>query len=65
MFLSCRPFVAIITLLTSLVGVKVTSVSWLGQDIMRISVKRILCISEKRICVFLLRGYSVFFRERM
>ena len=30
MFLSCRPFVAI-TLSTGLVGVEVTSVSWLGQ----------------------------------
>ena len=30
MFLSCRPFV-VITLSTSLVGVEVTSVSWLGQ----------------------------------
>ena len=32
MFLSCRPFVAITTLSTGLVGVEVTSVSWLGQD---------------------------------
>ena len=31
MFLSCRPFVAITTLSTGLVGVDVTSVSWLGQ----------------------------------
>jgi hypothetical protein len=31
MFLSCRPFVVITTLSTGLVGVKVTSVSWLGQ----------------------------------
>ena len=31
MFLSCRPFVAITTLSTGLVGVEVTSVSWLGQ----------------------------------
>ena len=31
MFLSCRPFVVITTLSTSLVGVEVTSVSWLGQ----------------------------------
>ena len=30
MFLSCRPFVAITTLSTGLVGVEVTSVSWLG-----------------------------------
>ena len=30
-FLSCRPFVAITTLATGLVGVEVTSVSWLGQ----------------------------------
>ena len=30
MFLSCRPFV-VITLSTGLVGVEVTSVSWLGQ----------------------------------
>ena len=30
-FLSCRPFVAITTLTTGLVGVEVTSVSWLGQ----------------------------------
>ena len=29
MFLSCRPFVAITTLTTGLVGVEVTSVSWL------------------------------------
>ena len=29
MFLSCRPFVAITTLSTGLVGVEVTSVSWL------------------------------------
>ena len=31
MFLSCRPFVVITTLSTGLVGVEVTSVSWL-QD---------------------------------
>ena len=31
MFLSCRPFVAITTLSKGLVGVEVTSVSWLGQ----------------------------------
>ena len=31
MFLSCKPFVAITTLSTGLVGVEVTSVSWLGQ----------------------------------
>ena len=31
MFLSCRPFVAITTLSTGLVGVEVTSVFWLGQ----------------------------------
>ena len=31
MLLSCRPFVAITTLSTGLVGVEVTSVSWLGQ----------------------------------
>ena len=31
MFLSCRSFVAITTLATGLVGVEVTSVSWLGQ----------------------------------
>ena len=31
MCLSCRPFVAITTLSTGLVGVEVTSVSWLGQ----------------------------------
>ena len=31
MFLSCRPFVAITTLSTGLVGVEVTSGSWLGQ----------------------------------
>ena len=31
MFLSCGPFVAITTLSTGLVGVEVTSVSWLGQ----------------------------------
>ena len=31
MFLSCRPFVLITTLSTGLVGVEVTSVSWLGQ----------------------------------
>ena len=30
-FLSCRPFVAITTLSTGLVGVEVTFVSWLGQ----------------------------------
>ena len=30
-FLSCRPFVVNITFLTGLVGVEVTSVSWLGQ----------------------------------
>ena len=30
-FLSCRPFVAITTLSTGLVGVEVTSVPWLGQ----------------------------------
>ena len=31
MFLSCRPFNVITTLSTGLVGVEVTSVSWLGQ----------------------------------
>ena len=31
MFLSCRPFVVITTLSTGLVGVEVTSISWLGQ----------------------------------
>ena len=31
MFLSCRPFVVMTTLSTGLVGVEVTSVSWLGQ----------------------------------
>ena len=31
-FLSCRPFVAITTLSTGLVGVEVTSVSRLGQE---------------------------------
>ena len=31
MFLSCRPFVVITTFSTGLVGVEVTSVSWLGQ----------------------------------
>ena len=31
MSLSCRPFVAKTTLSTGLVGVEVTSVSWLGQ----------------------------------
>ena len=31
MFLSCRPLVVITTLSTGLVGVEVTSVSWLGQ----------------------------------
>ena len=31
MFLSCRPFVVITKLSTGLVGVEVTSVSWLGQ----------------------------------
>ena len=31
MLLSCRPFVAITTLSTGLVGVEVISVSWLGQ----------------------------------
>ena len=30
-FLSCRLFVAITTLSTGLVGVEVTSISWLGQ----------------------------------
>ena len=30
LFLSCRPFV-VITLSTGLVGIEVTSVSWLGQ----------------------------------
>ena len=30
-FLSCRPFVVNTTFSTGLVGVKVTSVSWLGQ----------------------------------
>jgi len=33
MFLSCRPFVAITTLSTGLVGVEVTSVSWLGTTV--------------------------------
>ena len=33
MFLSCRPFVAITTLSTDLVGVEVTSVSWLGLEV--------------------------------
>ena len=32
MFLSCWPFVAVTTLSTGLVGVEVTSVSWLGQE---------------------------------
>ena len=32
-FLSCRPFVAITTLSTGPVGVEVTSVSWLRQEI--------------------------------
>ena len=31
MFLSCRPFVVNTTFLTGLVGVEVSSVSWLGQ----------------------------------
>ena len=31
LFLSCKPFVVITTLSTGLVGVEVTSVSWLGQ----------------------------------
>ena len=31
MFLSCRPFVTITTFSTGLVGVEVTSVSWLGE----------------------------------
>ena len=31
MFLSCRPLVAITKLSTGLLGVEVTSVSWLGQ----------------------------------
>ena len=31
MFLSCTPFVVITTLSTGLVGVEITSVSWLGQ----------------------------------
>ena len=31
LFLSCRPFVVITILSTGLVGVEVTSVSWLGQ----------------------------------
>ena len=31
LFLSCRPFVVITTFSTGLVGVEVTSVSWLGQ----------------------------------
>ena len=31
MFLSCRPFVVNTTFSTGLVGVVVTSVSWLGQ----------------------------------
>ena len=30
LFVSCRPFVVITTLSTGLVGVEVTSVSWLG-----------------------------------
>ena len=33
MFLSCRPFVAITTLSTVLVGVELTSVSWLGTTV--------------------------------
>ena len=36
MFLSCRPFVVITTLSTGIVGVEVTSVSWLGQDIIHL-----------------------------
>ena len=32
MLLSCRPFVAITTLSTGLVGFEVTYVSWLGQE---------------------------------
>ena len=31
LFLSCRPFVVNTTFSTGLVGVEVTSVSWLGQ----------------------------------
>ena len=31
MFLSCRPIVVITTLSTGLVGVEITSASWLGQ----------------------------------
>ena len=31
LFLSCRPFVVVTTFSTDLVGVEVTSVSWLGQ----------------------------------
>ena len=31
LFLSCKPFVVITTFSTGLVGVEVTSVSWVGQ----------------------------------
>ena len=32
MFMSCRPFVVITTFSTGLVGIEVTSTSWLGQE---------------------------------
>ena len=42
MFLSCRPFVVITTLSTGLVGVEVTSVSWLGQ--LTVGVKSLIIV---------------------
>ena len=48
MFLSCRPFV-VITLLTGLVGVEVTSVSWLGQ------------LTEFKSLIILIVGFRNFF----
>ena len=47
MFLSCRPFVVITTLSTGLVGVEVTSVSWLGQ--LTVSINVVKVIKSKRL----------------
>ena len=42
LFLSCRSFVVIATLLTGLVGVEVTCVSWLGQ--LTVGVKSLIIV---------------------
>ena len=46
MFLSCRPFIVITTLSTGLVGVEVTSVSWLGQLTVGVYNNQFIIISD-------------------